>query len=173
MDQQTAQNTSSVNSGVSGESDRNVVLASPSSGAGAPPGTGVAGAASSGSSQQGSAQFDIPDFVRHNYPGLVPLVLETKSMNDEERQYWFHILPIMTTDQVKKFQDILVTEKEQLQKLDKEYEEELTSINEKQVSSWESESAKAKREAMKEKELTLETEEMSQEEALLQNLDSV
>ena len=64
---------------------------------------GAAGTAGAGS--QGDdifSKFDIPETVKQQYPDLIPLILQTESMTDDERQYWFQILPIMTDEQVKK-----------------------------------------------------------------------
>ncbi len=58
-----------------------------------------------------TSKFYIPAVVQEKYPNLVPLILETESMDDEEREYWFQILPIMTPEQVEKFREILISEK--------------------------------------------------------------
>jgi len=42
-------------------------------------------------------------------------------MNDEERQYWINILPVMTEDQIKNLKDILENEKRQLAAIDEKY----------------------------------------------------
>ncbi|MBI4280922.1 glycoside hydrolase family 25 protein [Candidatus Uhrbacteria bacterium] len=63
--------------------------------------------------------FDIPKSVEQEYPDLIPLILQTKSMNDDERQDWFQILPLMTDEQVQKLREILTNEKkEELGRLD-------------------------------------------------------
>lgn len=49
-------------------------------------------------------------------------------MNDEERQYWINILPIMTGEQVKNLQDILENEKKQLSAIDQKYSQEMQKI---------------------------------------------
>ena len=48
-------------------------------------------------------------------------------MNTEEREYWLQIMPIMSEDQITKFQGILLNEKNQLAKLDQEYATETES----------------------------------------------
>ena len=95
------------------------------------------------------SKFDIPDAVRKQYPELIPLILQTESMNDDERQYWFQILPIMTDEQVGKLREILANEKQQLAALDKEYNQELKQINEKHVTEWKEFETKEKREKLK------------------------
>jgi hypothetical protein len=72
-------------------------------------------------SQSDDSRFDIPDSVRKKYPDLLELILITKSMDDKERQYWFHILPVMNDEQVKKLRDILENEKQKLAEIDEKY----------------------------------------------------
>lgn len=117
--------------------------------------------------------FDIPDLVREKYADLIDLILQTESMNDEERQYWFHILPIMTVEQVNKFRGILVKEKEQLSKLDKEYEEELKRINETKIASEKSQQSAQKRKELRAQEKKNEEEEKKQEENILKKLSEI
>lgn len=131
--------------------------------------------ASSSSGMKGDDQslfqkFNIPETVRKQYPDLIPLILETESMNDEERQYWFQILPIMTEEQIQKLREILVNEKKQLAQLDKEYQQELKSINEKHVIEWKTFEAKEKRKKLQTAEQQTETSEKAEEEALLKKL---
>ena len=38
----------------------------------------------------------IPSEVKERFPDLIPMVLASKSMDDDERNYWFSMLPIMT-----------------------------------------------------------------------------
>jgi len=68
-----------------------------------------------------NTKLNIPESVKQKYPKLVDLILETKSMDDDERQYWFNILPIMKTDQVEKLRNILVTEKNKIAQIDSQY----------------------------------------------------
>lgn len=106
-------------------------------------------AGGAGDDQSLFSKFDIPDAVRTQYPELIPLILQTESMNDDERQYWFQILPIMTEEQVGKLREILGNEKKQLEALDKEYNQELKQINEKHVAEWKEFETKEKREKLK------------------------
>ncbi len=52
---------------------------------------------------------------------LVALIKGSESMNNEERQYWVNILPIMTQEQLKNLEDILTSEKKQLAAIDEKY----------------------------------------------------
>ena len=71
-------------------------------------------------STQGTG-LTISDEVKAKYPELVTLILGSESMNDEERQYWINILPIMTPEQVTDLRGILDNEKKQLQAIDQKY----------------------------------------------------
>ncbi|NIA02525.1 MAG: hypothetical protein GWP15_04015 [Nitrospirae bacterium] len=79
--------------------------------------------------KEAEEKYIIPALVREKFPDLVKLIYETESMNNEEREYWMQIMPIMTEEQIVKFREILVNEKDQLAKLDNEYEQEVGRIN--------------------------------------------
>jgi len=86
---------------------------------------------SSGSSGKSKSDFNIPYGMEDKYPDLIELIIQTDSMNDEERQYWFSIMPVMTKEQVARLQEILEEEKRKLAELDEKYEKELQKIAEK------------------------------------------
>ena len=65
--------------------------------------------------------YIVPKLIREKFPDLIKLIFETESMNTEEREYWLQIMPIMSEDQITKFQGILLNEKNQLAKLDQEF----------------------------------------------------
>ncbi len=71
--------------------------------------------------QEAEKLYIIPKLVRESFPDLIKLVYETESMDTEEREYWLQIMPIMSQQQIEKFRGILVNEKEQLEKLEKDY----------------------------------------------------
>lgn len=140
-------------------------------------GAGSKGDDSSGSTtatkQSGQTKFHIPTAVKEDYPGLIPLILKTESMDDEEREYWFQILPIMTDEQVLKLKEILVNEKDQLAKLDADYEVELNKINEKHLNEWQAFEYEQERKEIKTQEAAHEVSETSLEEDLLDKLDEL
>jgi hypothetical protein len=117
-------------------------------------------------------KFNIPKVVVQKYPELIELIKGTESMNDDERQYWFQILPIMTDEQIAKFREILQNEKDQLAKLDKEYEQELKKINERHSAEWKASESKEDREAREKKEKAADVEEKAKEEELLKKLSN-
>lgn len=118
-------------------------------------------------------KFEISETVRKQYPDLIPLILQTESMSDDERQYWFQILPIMTDDQVTKLREILSNEKNQLAALDKDYDQELKAINARHIAEWKAFEAKEKREKLKEAEVKAEKVERETEEDLLNKLKTL
>lgn len=70
----------------------------------------------------------VPDDIRAKFPDLVDLILQSESMNDEERQYWINILPVITQEQIQSLRDILENEKRQLAAIDKKYAQEIEKI---------------------------------------------
>ncbi len=144
--------------------------------------TGAAAGTTAGSSGGGGTstgdpslfeKFDIPDTVKQQYPDLIPLILQTESMNNDERQYWFQILPIMTDEQVGKLREILMNEKNQLASLDKDYEKELKRINDKHVSEWKEFEVKEKRQKLQAAETAVKKTEKEEEEDLIKKLQGL
>ena len=80
--------------------------------------------------------FYIADEVQTKYPELIKLILHTESMDDDERQYWFDIMPSMTESQVDRLYNILDTERNKLQELEVKYQEEIKDLNEKHLIEW-------------------------------------
>ena len=118
-------------------------------------------------------KYAIPALVKEKFPDLIQLIKETESMNDEERDYWFQILPIMTEEQIRKFRDILVNEKQQLTNLDQEYEQELQKLNDKHMIEWKEFETKEKRKTLTSAEQTSKAQEKAEEEELLKRLSQV
>jgi hypothetical protein len=81
----------------------------------------TASATNQGGTTDPSSKFDIPASVRQKYPELIELIMITKSMDDKERQYWFHILPVMNQEQVDKLNTILNNEKNKLAEIKDKY----------------------------------------------------
>ena len=78
----------------------------------------------------------ISDETLAQYNELVDLILATESMDDDERQYWFDIMPSMTDEQVDRLYSILDTEKKKLEKLEDKYQDEIKNLNEKHLIEW-------------------------------------
>ena len=89
--------------------------------------------------------FTLLDEIQAKYPELVELVLGSESIDNNEKQYWFDILPSMTSEQIDRLFNILLTERKQLEELNIKYQEEIKSLNEKHLIQWQSlQSQKAK-----------------------------
>lgn len=119
------------------------------------------------------AKYIIPNMIRDKFPDLVKLIYETESMNTEEREYWMQIMPIMTEEQISKFRDILVNEKNELSKLDSEYSNEMNKLNQKKSQEIDEKALKQKIETIKVQEEKQETKEKGQEEDLLNQLNNL
>ena len=94
--------------------------------------------------------FYIEDEVQTKYPELIKLILHTESMDDDERQYWFDIMPSMTDSQIDRLYNILETEKQKLEELELKYQKEIKSLNEKHLIEWQEFQAKKAKEKMAE-----------------------
>jgi hypothetical protein len=117
-------------------------------------------------------KYAVPSMVKEKFPDLVDLIKTTESMNDEERDYWFQIMPIMSEEQISKFRDILVNERDQLKSLDKEYEQELNKLNEKHMLEWKEFETREKRAKIQKAEQKSKEEEAQAEEELLRRLSA-
>ena len=65
--------------------------------------------------------FKIPDALLKKDPELVSLIIQSESMNDDERQYWFNLWEVMNHEQREKLKDILIRERKKLAEIDKKY----------------------------------------------------
>ena len=79
----------------------------------------------SSASGSGTGLF-IPPALRVSHGELIELIIHSESMNDEERQYWVDILPVMTPDQIAQLRTILTNERDQLAAIDAKYAKDVT-----------------------------------------------
>lgn len=117
------------------------------------------------------AKYSIPENIIKKFPDLIALTLQTESMDDAEREYWYQILAVMTDEQINKFRNILVNEKEQLTRLDEEYNNDLKKLNDKHTLEWEDFIRKQKRKDIAEAEAESEITEKEKEAQLLKELE--
>jgi len=80
--------------------------------------------------------FVVSDESQAQYSELITLIIHTDSMDDNERQYWFDIMPSMTDEQVDRLFNILDTEKNKLEELETKYQQEIKQLNEKHLIEW-------------------------------------
>ncbi len=123
------------------------------------------------SSATGGDDYNVPQVVLDKYPQLVELIKKTESMTHEEREYWFQILPIMTDEQVNRLKTILEEEAAQLAKLDVQYQDELSKLNQKHLDEWNNFQRKQDRAALQAEEAATKDEEAKKQEDLLKQLD--
>jgi Spy/CpxP family protein refolding chaperone len=97
-------------------------------------------------------KFVISDEIQAQYNELVDLILKTDSMDDNERQYWFDIMPSMTDEQIDRLFNILDTERKKLQELEEKYQEEIKELNEKHLIEWQDFQMKDSKKKIKEEE---------------------
>lgn len=81
-------------------------------------------------------RFHIDNKLKDKHKELVDLVLTTASMDDEERQYWFDILPSMNKEQIKRLYDILDVERKKLEELEKKYSKKISELNKNHLAEW-------------------------------------
>lgn len=86
--------------------------------------------------QKDNTTFEINDELQAKYPDLIKLIIQTESMDNDERQYWFDIMPSMTDEQIDRLYDILETERKKLEDLEVKYQKEIKALNEKHLIEW-------------------------------------
>lgn len=118
-----------------------------------------------------AASLVIPDETKKKFPDLVKLILASESMNDEERQYWINILPVMTPDQVDSLRDILETEKRQLAEIDKKYSKEIKTVGKEKLVKKTDEEKRKRREERLNKEQAEQSKEIEKAEKLLEDIE--
>lgn len=116
-----------------------------------------------------ATNLNIPEEVRKQFPKLIELILGSQSMNDEERQYWIDVLPIMAEDQIENLRNILENEKGEIEETSREFEKEM---EEGKLIFDEAKYREKKRER-EEAETRFEKEEKELEEALLKELEKL
>lgn len=123
--------------------------------------------------KEAQSMYIVPQLVREKFPDLIKLIYETESMNTEEREYWLQIMPIMSEEQIKKFRDILVNEKDQLSKLDKEYESEMSRINQSHTAVLDEAKMKEQMQKIKDAEAKTNVVEAGKEEEILKQMENL
>ena len=121
---------------------------------------------------QAQSGLIIPDDIRQKYPELIELILQSESMNDEERQYWINILPIMTPDQIENLRGILQNEKEQLAAIDKKYSKQIEQMGQEELIRRTEVERRGRRTQLQSDEATHSTQDEEQAEELLKQIES-
>jgi len=69
---------------------------------------------------QSGIQYKIDRKIQNKYPELIQLMLNTESMNENDRQLWFNQLPSMSQGRIDDLYHILADEKKKLEPINKE-----------------------------------------------------
>ncbi|MFH1012339.1 MAG: hypothetical protein V1760_01185 [Candidatus Peregrinibacteria bacterium] len=119
------------------------------------------------------SKLNIPEETRKQFPDLAPLIEQSSSMNDEERQYWIDVLPIMTEDQLDNLRDILGTEKKQIAEADKTYAKGVQKEADKVKMAFDEGAYRAKKQARVQAEQQHEEDEKKHEDQLLKDIETM
>lgn len=114
----------------------------------------------------------IPPELQQKFSALLTLIIGSESMNNEERQYWINILPIMTEDQIKNLEDILSSEKKQLAAIDAKYSTDAAKVDNAAVVASMEQKIKDKKLKRKQQEDEHDVQEKSKEDELMAQIQS-
>ncbi len=113
----------------------------------------------------------ISDEIRAKFSDICDLILKSESMNDEERQYWITILPVMTPEQVQDLRGILTNERAQLQAIDAKYAKEIDTVGGAEIARQTEEERNRRRAERAEQESTHAAEEQRNAETVLKEIE--
>lgn len=123
--------------------------------------------------QDDQSTLSIPDDVAEQFGDLIELIKGSRSMDDNERQYWVDVLPIMSEDQIQNLRDILDNEKKQLAEAEAIYSDDMQEAVQNVAVAFDEEAYKEKKRARLEAEKRHEEEEREREAAVLKELEGL
>src|SRR3990167_10671069 len=123
--------------------------------------------------QPKSGGLTITPETQQKFGPLIDLIKGSESMNDEERQYWINILPIMTPEQLKNLEEILNNEKQQLAAIDAKYKKEAASISDANVVATMEQNIRSKKRQREGKENEEKQNEEMKEDEILQQIQAL
>ena len=115
----------------------------------------------------------VPPEVAEKFGDLVTLIRESGSMEDDERQYWVDVLPIMSNDQVENLRSILENEKKQLDSASQTYSNGMEKAVKNVANEFDEQAYLEKKRAREEAERKHEEEERQREEDILGELENL
>jgi hypothetical protein len=124
-------------------------------------------------SEDTATTFIISEFVKDHYPDLITLLIGSESMDDEERQYWFTMLPDMTEMHVEKLREILINEKNRLSAINVRYESALKKLGDDKLGEWKEEKRKKRSHQRKLEENISEVKDTEDTEKLFDELNNI
>lgn len=96
--------------------------------------------------------YVVDDMCLANYKELVDLILKTDSMNEQQKQYWFDIMPSMPDFQIDNLFWILDNERKEIEKIELDYQSKVKDLNKKHLIEWQSYKNDEDRKKIKEEE---------------------
>lgn len=117
--------------------------------------------------------LNIPEDTLKDFPELIQMIQASRSMDNEERQYWVDVLPIMSEEQIDNLKKILLNEKKQVEKVQKEYATGMKGAVKKATKAFDEAAYLEKKKARQKAEKLHEKEEKEHEETLLQELENL
>jgi hypothetical protein len=115
----------------------------------------------------------IPEETGKRFPKLVEMVQKSSSMNQEERQYWIDVLPIMTDDQIKNLDEILTNEQKQLARAEEDYSKQVNEKTAPIAKKFDVTKVKEKKRILTAAEKKSEKQEQKEEENILKKLEEI
>ena len=73
---------------------------------------------------------------------LQDLIIWTESMDDDERQYWFDVIPSMDKNQIQRLFKILDDEKKKIEELEQKSNKKIAKLNKDHLIEWQQELSK-------------------------------
>ncbi len=120
-----------------------------------------------------NSKLNIPLDVHGQFPELIQQIIKSESMNDEERQYWIDVLPVMTDDQIANLKGILDNEKKEIEKADQRLQEDIETESKRAIIKFDALKYKEKQQMRMEAEHRFETKEKGHEENLLKEIEKM
>lgn len=120
-----------------------------------------------------ASTLKITQDVRSKFPKVIGMIEKSQSMNDEERQYWIDVLPIMSQAQIDNLKNILENEKNEIEAAEKEYEDAMQNESGNAMARFDEIKYLEKKRARQEAERLQEMEEKTNEEDLLKELEII
>lgn len=96
--------------------------------------------------------YNFLDEIALRFPELVELLKNSQAINPEQKQYWLDIIPSMTNSQIDRLFNILITEKQEIERLDLAFQEEVKRLNEQHYLEYQALQAKKAKEKIAEAE---------------------
>ena len=95
------------------------------------------------------------------------LIDATDTLNESEKEYWLNLLPTMNEGQIEQLRGILETEQENMEEINKKYDQKLEEVSGKYLKRWDHEKAQEARLKMKAEEASLKASDERKAEELL------